>query len=96
MIEAKDLKGKAAIVVGGTRGIGGAISRILAERGAGVAAFYQSREDEAQQFASEIGTNGAAPMPYDATPAIRPALTRPWTWPSRGSGASTFSCSAQG
>jgi 3-oxoacyl-[acyl-carrier protein] reductase len=49
------LSGRAAIVVGGTRGIGGAISRGLAARGAQVAMFYQSREAEAEKFAEEIG-----------------------------------------
>lgn len=49
------LSGKAAIVIGGTRGIGGAISRGLAARGAQVAMFYQSREAEAAKLADEIG-----------------------------------------
>jgi 3-oxoacyl-[acyl-carrier protein] reductase len=49
------LSGKAAIVIGGTRGIGAAISRGLAANGAQVAMFYHSREAEATKLAAEIG-----------------------------------------
>ena len=49
------LSGKAAIVIGGTRGIGGAISRRLAAQGATVAMFYHSRGEDAERLAAEIG-----------------------------------------
>jgi 3-oxoacyl-[acyl-carrier protein] reductase len=49
------LAGRAAIVIGGTRGIGGAISRGLADKGASVAMFYQHRGDDAARLAAEIG-----------------------------------------
>jgi 3-oxoacyl-[acyl-carrier protein] reductase len=49
------LSGKAAIVIGGTRGIGGAISRGLAAQGAAVAMFYQNRAEDAERLAAEIG-----------------------------------------
>jgi 3-oxoacyl-[acyl-carrier protein] reductase len=49
------LSGKTAIVTGGTRGIGGAISRGLAAKGAQVAMFYQHRDEEAEKLAAEIG-----------------------------------------
>lgn len=49
------LAGKTAIVIGGTRGIGGAISRGLAAQGASVAMFFQNRADEAERLAAEIG-----------------------------------------
>jgi 3-oxoacyl-[acyl-carrier protein] reductase len=52
------LSGKAAIVIGGTRGIGGAISRGLAARGAAVAMFYQNRGDEADRLAAELQARG--------------------------------------
>lgn len=45
---------KTAIVIGGTRGIGAAISRGLAAQGASVAMVYQSRAEEAERLASEI------------------------------------------
>lgn len=49
------LAGKSAIVLGGTRGIGGAISRALAGEGAAVAMFYQHRNDGADRLAAELG-----------------------------------------
>lgn len=49
------LLGRTAIVIGGTRGIGGAISRGLAAKGAAVAMFYQSRGEDAETLAAEIG-----------------------------------------
>jgi 3-oxoacyl-[acyl-carrier protein] reductase len=52
------LSGKAAIVIGGTRGIGGAISRGLAAKGAAVAMFYQRRGAEAAKLAAEIDAQG--------------------------------------
>jgi NAD(P)-dependent dehydrogenase (short-subunit alcohol dehydrogenase family) len=47
-----------AVVTGGARGIGRAISLSLAERGAAVCINYTSRPDAAQQVASEIATQG--------------------------------------
>lgn len=48
------LSGRTAIVIGGTRGIGGAISRGLAAKGAQVAMFYQHRGEDAARLAAEI------------------------------------------
>ncbi|MBM4087788.1 MAG: glucose 1-dehydrogenase [Planctomycetes bacterium] len=48
------LNGKAALVTGGGRGIGRAISLALAQAGADVAIFYRSREDEANETADAI------------------------------------------
>lgn len=59
------LGGKAAIVIGGTRGIGGAISRALAAEGAAVAMFYQNDAARAQALASELGDRAFA-MQCDA------------------------------
>jgi 3-oxoacyl-[acyl-carrier protein] reductase len=52
------LSGRAAIVIGGTRGIGGAISRGLADKGASVAMFYQHRGDVAAVAARGIALGG--------------------------------------
>jgi 3-oxoacyl-[acyl-carrier protein] reductase len=54
------LEGKVALVIGGTRGIGKAISRQMAADGASVAMIHLSRSDEAEQFASELRSTGAA------------------------------------
>jgi 3-oxoacyl-[acyl-carrier protein] reductase len=52
------LEGKVALVTGGSRGIGAAISRELAAAGARVAVNYRSGKEAAEEIASEIG--GAA------------------------------------
>lgn len=46
---------KTAIVTGGTRGIGGAISRELKEAGYQVAAVYAGNDETAQKFSKETG-----------------------------------------
>jgi 3-oxoacyl-[acyl-carrier protein] reductase len=55
----RSLKGKIAIVIGGTRGIGGAISRGLAANGADIAMFYQRRADDADRLVGEITAVGS-------------------------------------
>jgi acetoacetyl-CoA reductase/3-oxoacyl-[acyl-carrier protein] reductase len=52
------LHGKVAFVTGGTRGIGAAISRSLAEQGAVVAAGYSSNSAKAQEFANSLKEAG--------------------------------------
>jgi 3-oxoacyl-[acyl-carrier protein] reductase len=54
------LEGKVALVVGGTRGIGAAISRRMAADGASVAIIYRSRSDEAERLRSELCRRGTA------------------------------------
>ena len=48
------LDGKVALVIGGTRGIGAAISRRLAADGAALAVIYRTRSDEAERFACQL------------------------------------------
>jgi NAD(P)-dependent dehydrogenase (short-subunit alcohol dehydrogenase family) len=55
-----DLSGQVALVTGGTRGIGLAISKALAARGARVIATYRWDEDSAQLAEREISESGAA------------------------------------
>jgi 3-oxoacyl-[acyl-carrier protein] reductase len=55
----RPLDGKIALVVGGTRGIGAAISRRMAKDGASVAIIYLSRFADAESFANELRREGA-------------------------------------
>lgn len=54
-----EFNGKAALVTGGTRGIGAAIVRSLAQRGAAVAFTYASSDSAANELARELGASGA-------------------------------------
>ena len=49
------LEGKVALVTGGARGIGAAISRELATAGARVGVNYRSNRAVAEELAGEIG-----------------------------------------
>ncbi|TKR30532.1 3-oxoacyl-ACP reductase FabG [Luteimonas gilva] len=53
-----NLAGKAALVTGGSRGIGAAIAKALAKDGADVAITYVSAEDKAQAVVDEIRATG--------------------------------------
>ena len=52
------LEGKVAIVTGGSRGIGAAISKTLAREGAAVAVNYRSGQTQAEEVVSEIESAG--------------------------------------
>jgi 3-oxoacyl-[acyl-carrier protein] reductase len=53
-----NLTGKKIFVTGGSRGIGAAIVKTLAERGAQIAFTYSSREDSAQKVLKELKGSG--------------------------------------
>ncbi|MCW6532564.1 SDR family oxidoreductase [Sphingomonas sp. MMSM20] len=69
------LAGKVALVIGGTRGIGAAISRRMASDGASVAIIYLSRSAEAESFGSELSGQGAAVCMIQADVGDPGALT---------------------
>ena len=51
------MAGRVAVVTGGTRGIGGAISRMLKDKGYKVAATYAGNDEAANSFKAETGIN---------------------------------------
>lgn len=55
-----DLAGRRALVVGGSRGIGAAIVRSLAEAGATVFFTYRSSQNEAEAISRELTAGGAS------------------------------------
>jgi 3-oxoacyl-[acyl-carrier protein] reductase len=71
-----DLNGKVALIVGGTRGIGAAISRRMAADGAAVAMIHLSRADEAGALAAELEAAGGQALAIQADVADPAALSR--------------------
>jgi NAD(P)-dependent dehydrogenase (short-subunit alcohol dehydrogenase family) len=55
-----EMKGQVAVVTGGTRGIGLAISERLLNRGVTVAAGYATRHDHAREFADKYADRGVS------------------------------------
>lgn len=53
-VETLSLNGKVALVTGGSRGIGAAIVRLLAQRGASVAFCYRQQAELAQDLANKV------------------------------------------
>jgi 3-oxoacyl-[acyl-carrier protein] reductase len=66
---------KAALIVGGSRGIGGAISRRMAADGRDVAIVYRSRDDEAARLGAELEAAGAQVLLVGADIADPAALS---------------------
>jgi 3-oxoacyl-[acyl-carrier protein] reductase len=62
-----DLSGKSALVTGGSRGIGRAISLALAAHGARVAVNYASNAAAADATVAEIGKDNAIAVPGDVS-----------------------------
>lgn len=61
-----DLKGRVALVTGGSRGIGAACCRMLARAGASVAVNYRRRADAASAVCRDIEDLGGTALPVPA------------------------------
>lgn len=74
------LDGKVAIVIGGTRGIGAAISRRMVADGASVGIIYLNRSSDAERLASELRLEGTDALLVQAdvtdTHALNGAIDR--------------------
>lgn len=55
--ESELLRGKVALVIGGSRGLGGAISQALASQGCSVLVNYHQCTEEAEQIRASLGTS---------------------------------------
>ncbi|MFJ9201174.1 SDR family NAD(P)-dependent oxidoreductase [Streptomyces flaveolus] len=65
----KPLTGKVALVTGGSRGLGAATVRLLAEQGADVAFTYVSSEKQAQAVVDEVHGMGAKAVAFKSDQA---------------------------
>ena len=61
-----DLRGKRAVVTGGSRGIGAACSQLLAECGADVCVGYRSRSAEADAMVRQLTAQGVRAVAHSA------------------------------
>jgi 3-oxoacyl-[acyl-carrier protein] reductase len=65
----KNLMGKVALVTGGSRGIGAAAARALAERGANVAISYSASPEKAEAVVRDITSKGVRAAAFKADQA---------------------------
>jgi 3-oxoacyl-[acyl-carrier protein] reductase len=72
---AESLRGRTALITGGARGIGAAISRALAEAGATVAINYRERADEARKLADDFREAGIQALAVQADVSQSDAVT---------------------
>lgn len=65
----KSLAGKVALVTGGSRGLGAATAKALAEQGADVAVSYVFAEQQAQEVITEVKAHGVRGAAFQADQA---------------------------
>ena len=85
-----DLSGKAALVTGGSRGVGAATAVLLAEAGASVAITYRERKAAAEEVLGRINSvhptpDSPLPTPHLPTPlSPLPSPLSPGRWEEGG------------
>jgi 3-oxoacyl-[acyl-carrier protein] reductase len=75
MTDARRTPEKAALIFGGSRGIGAAVARRLARDGFAVALTYVSRPDRAAELVAEIEAGGGRALAIEADSADPPAIS---------------------
>src|SRR5262245_47820763 len=73
---ADNLRGRTALVTGGSRGIGAAVSRALAEAGAAVAVNYREQADQARKLVDELRKQGVQAITVQADVSRADAVAR--------------------
>jgi 3-oxoacyl-[acyl-carrier protein] reductase len=73
----ESLKGKTALVTGGSRGIGEAIVRRFAQAGANVAFTYHSSAERAEAIAADCAAMGVKAIAYKSDAALMRWSTTP-------------------
>lgn len=71
-----DLSGKVSLVTGGSRGIGAAVARALAEAGSAVMVNYRQDEGAARKVVGEIERAGGNASPFQADVRDEQAVTQ--------------------
>ena len=66
----KKLSGKVALVTGGSRGIGAASARALADEGANVAISYVASPDKAEAVVAELKARGVQGPRLQGRPGV--------------------------
>jgi 3-oxoacyl-[acyl-carrier protein] reductase len=72
----RKLAGKAALVTGGSRGIGAAVARALADEGADVALSYVNSPDKAKALVRELQGKGVRAVAFQADQANASQVTQ--------------------
>src|SRR5215468_1335503 len=73
---ADSLRGRTALVTGGSRGIGAAVSRALAEAGEAVAVNYREQADQARKLVDELRKQGVQAITVQADVSRADAVAR--------------------